>query len=324
LWALARLEEDVPWGRGDIRDLAGLSAFVADRRPEVVFHLAAQPLVRRSLLDPVTSFETNIMGTVNLLEAVRVSGDVRVVVNVTTDKVYENRDWEWAYREDDQLGGKDPYSASKACSELVASAYRASFFTGGGASSPAVATARAGNVIGGGDWGEDRLVPDLVRAALDGGTAWIRNAHAIRPWQHVLNPLSGYLSLAEALWSSSDHAAGWNFGPEEHDALPVGSVAARLSELWGPGLTWDADFAGHPPEARTLRLDSSRARLRLGWKPVWALDRGLRAVVDWHRAVAGGADAREVSLAQLKDFAADASADADADASADVPEAVKP
>lgn len=308
MWALGRLGDTVAWAQGDVRDAARLGAHLEESRPEVIFHLAAQPLVRRSLRDPAATFETNVMGTVNLLEAVRNIAGVRVVVNVTTDKTYENRDWEWAYREDDRLGGSDPYSASKACSELVTAAYRASFFEAheDGAELPAVATARAGNVIGGGDWGEDRLVPDLVQAALNGGKAYIRNPHAVRPWQHVLNPLSGYLALAQALWSSPGYADGWNFGPQERDARPVGEVAVRLAELWGGGLAWDADRSAQPPEAQTLRLDSSRARMRLGWTPAWDLDDALRAVVEWHRAVAGGRDAREVSFDQIREFTAHA------------------
>jgi CDP-glucose 4,6-dehydratase len=221
---------------------------------------------------------------------------VRVVVNVTSDKCYENRNWEWGYREDEPKGGHDPYSNSKGCSELVTSAYRASFFADG----PAVGSGRAGNVIGGGDWAADRLVPDAMRAAIDGRPLIIRNPEATRPWQHVLEPLSGYLILAQRLWESRAFADGWNFGPEDRDARPVRWVVERLAEGWGDGLEWKADEGTHPHEARYLKLDSSRARTRLGWEPRWGLDEALSAVVDWYRAYASGDDVRELTLAQLR------------------------
>jgi CDP-glucose 4,6-dehydratase len=286
---------------GDIRDTAAVREVVAVQRPEVVIHLAAQPLLRRSYVDPVGTYAANVMGTVNVLDAVRQADSVRAVVNVTTDKVYENREWEWGYREDEAKGGRDPYSNSKACSELVTSAYRESFF--GGDSPVAVATARAGNVIGGGDWGKDRLIPDIMRAALDRKELLIRNPGAIRPWQHVLNPLSGYLKLAEALFESDELAEGWNFGPDERDARPVRWILERLSELWGEPIPWAQDGGSHPHEAMYLRLDSSKARVRLGWTPRWDLDQALAGIVSWYKAFQAGADLREHSLRQIEEFA---------------------
>jgi CDP-glucose 4,6-dehydratase len=285
---------------GDIRDTAQVRDAFAAERPDVVIHMAAQPLVRRSYADPVGTYATNVMGTVNVLDAARLTDEVRVVINVTTDKVYENREWEWGYREDEPKGGRDPYSNSKACSELVTSAYRDSFF--GDDRQVAVATVRAGNVIGGGDWGEDRLIPDIMRAAVDGAELHVRNPGAIRPWQHVLNPLSGYLRLAEALWDSSDLAAGWNFGPEDRDARPVQWIIERLTELWGEPIPWTHDGGSHPYETMYLRLDSSKARVRLGWTPRWDLDQALRSIVEWHKAFQAGNDPREVSLSQIEDF----------------------
>jgi CDP-glucose 4,6-dehydratase len=286
---------------GDIRDTAKVRDVVASQRPEVVIHLAAQPLVRRSYVDPVGTYETNVMGTVNVLDAVRQVDGVRVAINVTTDKVYENREWEWGYREGEPKGGRDPYSNSKACSELVTSAYRDSFF--GDDSPVAVATVRAGNVIGGGDWGQDRLIPDIMRAALDREELLIRNPAAIRPWQHALNPLSGYLKLAESLWESGELADGWNFGPDERDARPVQWILERLSMLWGEPIPWRHDGGSHPHEAMYLRLDSSKARVRLGWTPRWDLDQALSSIVSWYKAYRAGEDLREHSLRQIEEFA---------------------
>lgn len=285
----------------DVGDLDRMVQIVAEHRPEVVLHLAAQPLVRAGFEDPAGTYVTNVLGTVHVLEAVRRVGGVRVVVNVATDKVYENREWEWPYREDDQLGGHDPYSSSKACSELVTSAYRRSFLADAGTR---VATARAGNVIGGGDWAAQRLVPDLLRGALEGETVRIRNPAAVRPWQHVLNPLAGYLLLAEALWDAPEHATAWNFGPDPHDARPVAWIADRLAALWGPELRWAGDPGPHPHEAGTLRLDSSRAQARLGWSPRWGLDAALERIVEFTRAQAAGADLRQVALDQIEAFEA--------------------
>ncbi len=290
----------------DVRDGAATRTALAQARPEVVLHLAAQPMVRRSLLDPVMTYEVNVMGTVNVLEAVRQAGrDVLAVVVVTSDKCYENpAGGSRRFVEGDALGGADPYSSSKACAELVTSAYRRSFFSGKDA--PRVAGARAGNVIGGGDWGEDRLVPDAVRAVETGAPLLVRNPHAVRPWQHVLSPLSGYLQLAQALARDETPPAGdgqaqraWNFGPAEADARPVSWIVQRLAELWGGELEWRLDDAGNPPEADHLALDSSAAERLLGWRPAWPLPRALELVVEWHRAHRRGEDMRRLSLAQI-------------------------
>jgi CDP-glucose 4,6-dehydratase len=284
----------------DVRDRAALARVVAAEEPEVVIHLAAQPLVRRSFEAPAETFDVNAGGTANLLESLRAAGTVRVAVIVTTDKVYLPRRDGAAHTEDDPLGGADPYSASKACAELITRAYRESFLAGSG--TVAVATARAGNVIGGGDYGADRLVPDLIRAASAGAPAQVRNPGAVRPWQHVLEPLSGYLALAQLLWSSADGAGGWNFGPERGGEQPVQWLVERFAGLWDGGLEWERAPGDHPPESPVLRLDSSKARSRLGWAPRWELERALAETVDWHRRVASGADARAVTEEQIEGF----------------------
>jgi CDP-glucose 4,6-dehydratase len=298
LFELARVGAGLRDLRGDVRDAAAVQDAVAGA--EVVLHLAAQPLVRRSYQDPRETFEVNVMGTVNVLEAVRAEPGVRVVVNVTSDKCYENREWEWAYREDEPMGGKDPYSASKGAAELVTAAYRRSFFAG--PAGPRLASARAGNVIGGGDWGEDRLLPDVVRATLAGRPVAVRNPASVRPWQHVLNPLSGYLALARALWDEPAHAGAWNFGPSEDEARPVRWVLERLAARWEGSLTWSHDDGEHPPEAHYLKIDSSRARARLGWQPGWSLEQALDSIVDWYASLATGADMRTVTLEQIGAF----------------------
>jgi CDP-glucose 4,6-dehydratase len=306
LYELARVGAGMESVVGDVRDAAAVAAALAGCKPEVVIHMAAQPLVRRSFAEPRATYETNVMGTVNLLEAVRLDGGVRAVVNVTTDKCYENREWEWGYREDEAMGGHDPYSSSKGAAELVTSAYRRSFFSD--PEGPRLASARAGNVIGGGDWGEDRLVPDLMRAALAGETAQVRNPNSIRPWQHVVNPLSGYLVLSQAIWESPRHAGGWNFGPPDEEARPVGWLIERLASLWPERVRWAVDDGPHPHEANYLKLDSSRARSRLGWRPLVALDLALAETAAWYRELEAGAEMREVTLRQLELFggAADA------------------
>lgn len=284
--------------RGDVRDAAAVARTVRRFAPEVVIHMAAQPLVRLSFAEPRETFDTNVMGTVNVLEAVRAAPDVRVVIVVTSDKCYENRGWEWGYREDEMMGGHDPYSGSKGAAELVTSAYRRTFFAAPEAA--AVASARAGNVIGGGDWAAERLVPDIVRAALDGSTLYVRNATAVRPWQHVVSPLSGYLLLAQTLWGSPELAGGWNFGPPDDDARPVSWIVERMRELWSGRPAWEADPGPHPHEAGYLKLDSSRARLRLGWRPVVTLDAALASIVEWYEALRADQDMRAVTLLQLE------------------------
>jgi CDP-glucose 4,6-dehydratase len=289
----------------DVRDAGALREALRDCDPEIVLHLAAQPMVRRSLREPALTFEVNVMGTVNVLEAVReAGGSVRSVVVVTSDKCYENPPGRRGpFVEGDPLGGSDPYSSSKACAELVAAAYRRSFFSEPGAAG--VATARAGNVIGGGDWGEDRLLADAVRAVERGEPLRVRNPEAVRPWQHVLNPLAGYLMLAELLWRGEQGAArAWNFGPAAEDARPVGWVVERLRELWQGELSWSPDDDPNPPEAGHLALDSSAAHRELGWLAVWDLEQGLARLVEWHRARRAGVDLREHSLEQIAAFSA--------------------
>jgi CDP-glucose 4,6-dehydratase len=300
LYELARVGDSLESVTGDIRDPAAIDGAVALGKPEVVIHMAAQSLVRRSFSEPRETYETNVMGTVNLLDAVRRAGTVRAVVNVTSDKCYDNREWEWGYREHEPMGGHDPYSNSKGCAELVTDAFRRSFFSD--PDGTRLASARAGNVIGGGDWATDRLVPDIMRAALAGETLHIRNPEAIRPWQHVLNPLSGYLVLAQSLWESSEYAAGWNFGPADEDARPVGWIVRRMSELWPGELRVTHDDGPHPHEARYLKLDSSRARAHLGWRPAWGLAEGLDAVVDWYGSLREGENTHAVTVEQIRSF----------------------
>ena len=291
---------------GDIRDLEKLRAVFAEHKPEIVIHMAAQPLVRYSYIEPVETYSTNVMGTVNLLEAVRSTGSVKAVVNVTSDKCYENREWVWGYRENEAMGGYDPYSSSKGCAELVAAAYRNSFFHPENYQQHgvAIASARAGNVIGGGDWAGDRLIPDILRAITEGRPVNIRNPHAIRPWQHVLEPLSGYLQLAQKLYEEGvSYAEGWNFGPNDEDAKPVQWIVEKLTESWGEGASWVLDGGDHPHEAHYLKLDCSKAKARLDWHPRWHLDETLGKIVDWHRAHRDGKDMRAFSLSQIKLYA---------------------
>ena len=292
---------------GDIRDLDHIKQVVAEARPEVIFHMAAQALVRLSYDQPVETYATNVMGTVNLLEAVRATPGVRVVVNITTDKCYENREWVWGYRENEPMGGYDPYSNSKGCMELVTSAYRNSYFNAKDYSRHGVglATVRAGNVIGGGDWAGDRLVPDMIRAFVKGQPVIIRNPASIRPWQHVMEPLSGYMRLAEALWERGpEYAEGWNFGPNDDDAKPVGWIVDHLAKLWGDDATWQLAGGEHPHEATFLRLDCLKAKTRLDWRPRWDLATALSHIVDWYRADMAAKDMRAVTQQQIAAFTA--------------------
>lgn len=266
--------------------------------------MAAQPLVRESFIAPRETYEVNVMGTVNLLDAVRLAGDgVQAVLIVTSDKCYENREWEWGYREDEPMGGYDPYSNSKGASELVTGAYRSSFF--GEPSGPRVASVRAGNVIGGGDWADDRLIPDIMRATLAGQAVSIRRPDAIRPWQHVLNPLSGYLEVAQRLCTDPAAATAFNFGPDDADARPVQWLVDQIDARWPDVIEWQVDPGPHPHEATYLRLDSSRAKARLGWAPAWGLAEGLDAIVDWYSAFRDGTPPRELTLGQIRAFARD-------------------
>ena len=300
LFGVARINEGMAAHTiADIRDAAALTRAMQVAQPEVVFHLAAQPLVRYSYTAPVETYAVNVIGTVNLLEAVRATPGVRAVVNVTTDKCYENHEWIWGYREGEALGGHDPYSSSKACSELVTAAYRASFLDAAGV---ALASARAGNVIGGGDWAADRLLPDFLRALDAGATLRIRSPNAIRPWQHVLEPLSGYLLLAERLFTEqAAFAEGWNFGPADEDARPVQWIVERLVSAT-PGASWTCDATPQPHEASHLKLDSSKARARLAWQPRWRLATALDKTLTWHAAWQRGEDMRAVTLAQIAEY----------------------
>lgn len=299
LFDAARVADGIVSILADIRDHECLKSAITKHRPEIIFHLAAQALVRPSYEDPLGTYATNVMGTVHLFDAVRQVGCARVVVNVTSDKCYENREWVWPYRENEALGGYDPYSSSKACAELVTLAYRSSFFGQGSA----LASARAGNVIGGGDWAQDRLVPDIMRAFLDGRPVTVRNPGAIRPWQHVLEPLNGYLLLAEQLWEEGQaFAEAWNFGPPAEDAKPVSWIVDRLSDEWGEGAKCEHDLACQPHEAGILKLDSSKARTRLGWKPRLTLATALEWVAAWYQAHGQSQDMRRVTERQIAEY----------------------
>lgn len=299
LYESARVADGIVSILADIRDPERLNSAVATHRPDIILHLAAQSLVRPSYDDPLATYATNVMGTVHLLEAVRKAGCVRAMLNITSDKCYENREWVWPYRENEALGGYDPYSNSKACAELVTSAYRNSFFGQG----TALATARAGNVIGGGDWAQDRLIPDIMRAFLAGCPVTIRNPGAIRPWQHVLEPLNGYLLLAEKLCEGGQSfAEAWNFGPPAEDARPVSWIVDRLSAQWGEGTSCTHDRSEQPHEAGVLKLDSSKARARLGWKPRLTLAATLEWVADWYHAHGKCQDMRHITEQQLVEY----------------------
>ncbi|MFV1365625.1 CDP-glucose 4,6-dehydratase [Mycolicibacterium elephantis] len=299
-WGLLKLSLDDD--RVDIRDEAALRRVFAARRPEMVFHLAAQPLVRRSYHEPAATWATNVMGTVNVLEAVRHTPDVRAVVVVTTDKCYENREWPWAYREHDRLGGHDPYSASKAGTELAAASYRRALLQH--PSAPLLATARGGNVIGGGDWSEDRLIPDLVRAVSAGRPLAIRAPHSTRPWQHVLDCLSGYLLLGQRLLAGDTHCAeAWNFGPDGDGNRRVEQVVEELARAW-PQLEWHVATGPAPHEAGLLQLDSAKAKAQLGWRPVWTVEKAIRHTADWYRRLLEHSEVS--SAADLSAYVADA------------------
>lgn len=295
LFRQARLADGLNHIEGDIRDMAAVEAAVARAQPEVVFHLAAQPLVRLSYDEPVETFATNVQGTAHVLDACRRATDLKAIVCVTSDKCYENREWVWPYRESDPMGGYDPYSASKGAAELVIAAYRRSFFGKGAL----IASVRAGNVIGGGDWAADRLIPDIIRALVAGEEPFIRSPNSIRPWQHVLEALGGYLMIAQRLFEGdAATATGWNFGPADDDTRPVGWIADQLCAAW-EGPNWRTEDQVQPHEAKILKLDCSKARSELGWRPALRLREALEFIVAWHRHVANGGDAAQVSFAQL-------------------------
>lgn len=298
LFVAARIVDDIKQCLADIRDLGRLSAALSEAEPDVIIHMAAQALVRPSYAKPVETFATNVMGTVHVLEAARHLPSVKAVLIVTSDKCYENDGGQAAFREGDRLGGNDPYSNSKACAELVTHSYRRSFFAESGAAS--IASARAGNVFGGGDWARDRLVPDAMQAFLDREPLRIRNPNSVRPWQHALDPILGYLALVEKLAADASFADGWNFGPSAESEQPVRNVVEHLQTLWGDGAGWTSDAGPHPHEAAFLRLDCERARARLNWTPRLDLVQGLGLTVDWYKAFQRGQNLRQVSLEQLE------------------------
>ena len=307
LFAAANVADGMTSLEGDVRDFSVLAKVFEKYRPEIVFHMAAQSLVRHSYANPIETYSTNVMGTVHLLEAARLAGSVRAIVNVTSDKCYENHEWVWGYRENEAMGGHDPYSNSKGCAELVTAAYRNSYFNPNNFADHrvALASARAGNVIGGGDWAADRLIPDIMRAIVQGKPVQIRNPHAIRPWQHVLEPLSGYLMLAKKLCEDgAAYSEAWNFGPNDEDTKPVSWIVDRLTKAWGEGAGWVLDNGDHPHEAYYLKLDCTKVKSRLDWRPRWHLEDALRAIVDWHHAHQAGKDMREATLRQIAAYKA--------------------
>ena len=287
---------------GDIRDLIVLKETMVSFNPDILIHMAAQPLVRLSYLEPVETYTTNVIGTVNVLESARSCVNLKAIVSVTTDKCYENKEWEWGYREDEPMGGFDPYSSSKGCAELVTSAYRRSFMQDKGIG---LASARAGNVIGGGDWADDRLIPDILRAFECKKPVVIRNPKSTRPWQHVLEPLSGYLVLAQMLYEEpSSYAEGWNFGPFEGDAKPVDWILNKMTALW-PHSSWQLDNEAHPHEAGYLKLDVSKAKKFLGWGPTWRLEQTLTRIIQWHQAWLNLQDMQQACTNEINDFMRD-------------------
>ena len=305
LFELAEIARGMTSIKGDVRDAAVLLKALRAAKPEIVIHLAAQPLVRESYADPVTTYSTNVLGSVHLLDAVRQTGGVKAVVVITSDKCYANREWFWSYREKSMLGGDDPYSSSKACVEMIVRSFRKSFFDSRlfAQHGVSVASARAGNVIGGGDWANDRIVPDTIRSLLDEKPIVIRNPHSTRPWQHVLEPLNGYLNLAEALYNGGPRYAGaWNFGPFDYNDKTVGWIVEQLYSLWGVQFSWKRDEKPGPHENTYLKLDSSKARALLNWRPKLDLETTLTWIVNWTKAWQSGACMREVTEAQIQEF----------------------
>lgn len=287
----------------NICDFECLLDAVASCKPEIVFHMAAQPLVRYSYVNPVETYMTNVIGTVNVLESIRQTDTVKATVVVTTDKCYENKEWVWGYRENDPMGGFDPYSNSKGCAELVTSAYRQSYFSDPTGNHNRVASARAGNVIGGGDWSEDRLIPDAIKAFEAGQTLMIRNPLATRPWQHVLEPLSGYLILAQSLYRDGDQfSSAWNFGPKDKDNRSVQDVIISLSKQWGPSARWQQDTSHQPYEANQLKLDCSKANQQLNWEPRWSLETAIEKIIQWHKAYQVKENMQTMTLNQINQY----------------------
>lgn len=301
LFVEAKVLSDMTSEIGDIRDFDSLSQSIKKFNPDVLIHMAAQPLVRYSYINPIETYATNVMGTVNVLEASKFCHNLKAIVSVTTDKCYENREWVWGYREDEPMGGHDPYSSSKGCAELVTAAYRNSFFQSDDA--PKVASARAGNVIGGGDWAQDRLIPDILRAFEKGNEVVVRNPLATRPWQHVLEPLSGYLVLAQHLYNEGNKfAEAWNFGPRDEDCRPVQWILEQMVGSWGEGASWRLDDQDNPHEAGFLKLDCSKAASKLSWFPKWKLDYTLQQIVNWHQAWLANENIKDKCLQEIADF----------------------
>jgi CDP-glucose 4,6-dehydratase len=299
LFQICAIEKEMDSIIGDVRDLKNLRSVFDKAKPEIVLHLAAQPIVRDSYKDPVFTYETNVMGTVNILECIRLTDCVRSFVNVTTDKVYKNNEWEWGYRENEPLDGFDPYSNSKSCSELVTHSYKDSFFADG---RPAISTARAGNVIGGGDFANDRIVPDCVRAVSKGETIIVRNPHSIRPYQHVLEPLAAYLMIAKAQYEDGKKADYYNVGPDDYDCVTTGQLVDLFCRHWGDGLAWENKFVGGPHEARFLKLDCSKLKSALSWQPRWNVDTAVAKTVEWTKAYLNSGDVRECMDNQISAF----------------------
>ncbi len=301
LFIEANVAEDMESVIGDIRDLKTLKESMTSFNPDILIHMAAQPLVRLSYIEPVDTYSTNVMGTVNVLESARSCSNLKAILSVTTDKCYENKEWVWGYRENEPLGGHDPYSSSKACAELVTAAYRQSFFHTNETAS--LASARAGNVIGGGDWAEDRLIPDILRAFEKSKPVIIRNPLSTRPWQHVLEPLSGYLVLAQNLYSNGNSFAGaWNFGPKEEDCKPVNWILDKMVVNWGGNVRWELDKNNNPHEAGFLKLDCSKAAYQLKWNPKWNLEHTLNLIVNWHQDWKAGKNMRNVCLKEIESY----------------------
>lgn len=305
LYLAANVEKGMESHIANVCDYSALLGSIQAFQPEVIFHMAAQPLVRLSYDMPIETYQTNVMGTVHLLEACRQVSSVRSIVNITSDKCYENKEWSWGYRENEPMGGYDPYSNSKGCAELVASAFRQSYFNQRNYSQHGVglASVRAGNVIGGGDWALDRLIPDIISAFQHGQAVEIRSPHALRPWQHVLEPISGYILLAEKLYSQGDvFSEGWNFGPQDQDAQPVQNIVEILANRWGNGAKWFLSEGEHPHEAHYLKLDCSKAKARLNWQPVWDLEATLEKIVCWYKAWSDGQDMRIYTLSEIEEY----------------------
>lgn len=299
LFDICGIKEQITHIKGDVRDLDHLLEVFRKYQPQIVIHMAAQPIVRDSYKDPVSTYSTNVMGTVHVCEAVRLTPSVKSFLNVTTDKVYENKEWEWGYRENEPLDGYDPYSNSKSCSELVTHSYKNSFFEDRGI---AVSTARAGNVIGGGDFANDRIIPDCIRAAIKGEDIIVRNPYSTRPYQHVLEPVYAYLMIAAMQYQNSSYASWYNVGPDDKDCFETGALADLFVKHWGEGLKWVNQYDGGPHEANFLKLDCSRLKSRFGWRPHWDLEKAIEKTVEWSKAWQAGEDVRAVMDRQIKEY----------------------